>query len=960
MNYNKIDPLLSDNSRTSTSKLASSSNFQNTTPKQTSFKKDSTLLLQDSNSYDNSRNYLIPHKQKDLFTKLNASTIHQHINITNNNNNNKHSTPTDKINLLLSHNNNNKNDNTKDTSSNNAVHILNASNFTNTADLLTHLNKTFDINDDPRQFRKVERICDSYSEEEDSDKENDFEYVIMPDNKYKGYFDCVLTFILVYSSIILPYTMAFYDNESTSDKVIDWIFTFILLCDIVLSFFSAYIDNDDNVIKNRKRIIHNYIKSWFVIDVLSIVPFNYFTFINHNTHQVFRVLRMFKLIRITKLLKNNNAQKVITQLFERIKISQNIKRLIIFIYIFLLLNHISSCIWYFVAKVQNLNPDSWVTRLGYIDSSNYEIYIISFYWTLTTITTVGYGDISAGSSIEKTYNLFLMIFGVIIYSFAIGSLSSIVSSLDSNTAEMNQKLQILSRIKREFNLDQDIYDKIRKVIKYDLSNSQKDKMDFLQELPNKLRIELSHIMHDNVISKMYFFKNQPNDFIAYVAPLLLPVKYGQGDYLYKCNDTIDEMYFVSKGTIVFCLSKEYNESELKEVKKHNNFGEIEMCLNEKLTYNIKVKSRNSELYVLKKNDFLKLSVNFKDFIEMFLQKSLSIYLRFTELKTKVVSQVEEMQQIQNEIRRLNTIKQTVLEKIEEKEENSINDDILIPSSASFLSEYGRDSKEILEEDKESEESSSMHHVVNDECNVNNNNNINERGETSNDVIRIKECNKVSNTCLNMRNQNQKSEINTTITRNYSHNVNKNNTINKKEQTFQCDTVCNSLSTINQNNQTKSQRNVPSLSLNGTKLTLKDEFKGTLSFKNNINNICDNCNCNNNNKSSVVNITGINSNKQSPKLERNHVQGNNEDKKDSGNNIIMNNDNKDVIKTQMNQRFIKKINKIIEFIEKYNIQFDKKDIALTMLNKLLTVINMNERNELLDKLGIIINDTFKKQ
>jgi hypothetical protein len=171
---------------------------------------------------------------------------------------------------------------------------------------------------------------------------------------------------------------------------------------------------------------------------------------------------------------------------------------------------------------------------------------------------------------------------------------------------------------------------------------------------------------------------------------------------------------------VFCLSKEYNESELKEIKKHNNFGEIEMCLNEKLTYNIKVKSRYSELYVLKKNDFLKLSVNFKDFIEMFLQKSLSIYLRFTELKTKVVSQVEEMQQIQNEIRRLNTVKQTMLEKIEEKEENSINDDILIRASASFSSEYGKDSKEILEEDKESEESSSMRIIVKDECNINNN------------------------------------------------------------------------------------------------------------------------------------------------------------------------------------------------------------------------------------------------
>ena len=53
-----------------------------------------------------------------------------------------------------------------------------------------------------------------------------------------------------------------------------------------------------------------------------------------------------------------------------------------------------------------------------------------------------------------------------------------------------------------------------------------------------------------------------------------------------------------------------------------------MCLNEKLTFNIKIKSRNCELFVLKKNDFLRLSVNFKEFIENFLHKSLMIYLKF--------------------------------------------------------------------------------------------------------------------------------------------------------------------------------------------------------------------------------------------------------------------------------------------------------------------------------------------
>jgi len=171
---------------------------------------------------------------------------------------------------------------------------------------------------------------------------------------------------------------------------------------------------------------------------------------------------------------------------------------------------------------------------------------------------------------------------------------------------------------------------------------QKDKMVFLQELPNKLRIELSQIMHDKVIQNFYFFRDQPSDFFAYVAPLLKPVKFSQNDYLYKCQDMIDEMYFVAKGTVIFCLEKRYGEKEIREIKKNNNFGEIEMCLNEKLSFNIKIKSRNCELFVLKKNDFLRLSVNFKEFIESFLHKSLMKYLKFNEEKNKMMKEFDSL------------------------------------------------------------------------------------------------------------------------------------------------------------------------------------------------------------------------------------------------------------------------------------------------------------------------------
>ncbi len=59
-----------------------------------------------------------------------------------------------------------------------------------------------------------------------------------------------------------------------------------------------------------------------------------------------------------------------------------------------------------------------------------DLYVTSFYFTTTTILTVGYGDISAVSMSEKILCIILMIIGVISFSFATGSLSSIIANYD--------------------------------------------------------------------------------------------------------------------------------------------------------------------------------------------------------------------------------------------------------------------------------------------------------------------------------------------------------------------------------------------------------------------------------------------------------------------------------------------------------------------------------------------------
>lgn len=327
----------------------------------------------------------------------------------------------------------------------------------------------------------------------------------------------------------------------------------LLTIDMILTFFTAYFDENDNLIKSRKKIAVNYIKTFFFIDIISILPINNFTKKEFKYNKLIRLIRfpktLIKLAKLFAMAKNsaqNNSNKLLRRIIDALKTDQQVAQLIGFVFAYLVITHLCACFWFFIAKMEEFGPRTWVVRLGFLDKSKIELYLYSFYWAMTTVTTVGYGDISAATVGEKIFNLFTMLLGVVLMSISVGILGSIISVMDQKKKEINEKLEILTNIKNEFQLSKELYDKLRKIIKFDLTRNQKDKMQFIQDLPSKLRIELNQVMKDSSIEKFYFFKDQPNDFFAYVVPLLKPVKFSQNEYLYKSQDMIDE----SKKTLI--------------------------------------------------------------------------------------------------------------------------------------------------------------------------------------------------------------------------------------------------------------------------------------------------------------------------------------------------------------------------------------------------------------------------
>jgi hypothetical protein len=229
--------------------------------------------------------------------------------------------------------------------------------------------------------------------------------------------------------------------------------------------------------------------------------------------------------------------KLLRYLNEVLKIGLGFERLFFFILIFVLSLHIVSCLWLICANLyapyaedENGKPDDTLdystTWLGKFrednDMTSIELYAVALYWAVTTITTVGYGDISGTNNAERLFAAVMMIFGVMLFSYANGSLSSIIQNYDSTNAKYQEKLNILNRIYKEYKLPLDLFIKIKKSMGYESKNNMQDLHLFLDELPYKLKTEVSLYVYEQRYVKIKLFRSRSVSFILWMCPLLKP------------------------------------------------------------------------------------------------------------------------------------------------------------------------------------------------------------------------------------------------------------------------------------------------------------------------------------------------------------------------------------------------------------------------------------------------------
>ena len=109
-------------------------------------------------------------------------------------------------------------------------------------------------------------------------------------------------------------------------------------------------------------------------------------------------------------------------------------KIIRLIIIAIIITYFVGCSWYFISN--ELNPESdedTFVKVFEIDNDNatdYRKVIVSCYFALTTLSTVGYGDYYPISNLERIIAIFIMLCGVAFFSYIMGSFIAIISNYD--------------------------------------------------------------------------------------------------------------------------------------------------------------------------------------------------------------------------------------------------------------------------------------------------------------------------------------------------------------------------------------------------------------------------------------------------------------------------------------------------------------------------------------------------
>ncbi|XP_069808562.1 voltage-gated inwardly rectifying potassium channel KCNH6 isoform X4 [Dendropsophus ebraccatus] len=393
-------------------------------------------------------------------------------------------------------------------------------------------------------------------------------WTILHYSPFKAVWDWLILLLVIYTAIFTPYSAAFLLNDQEEERtwecgyscnpldIVDLIVDIMFIVDIIINFRTTYVNTNDEVVSHPAKIAIHYFKGWFLIDMVAAIPFDlliYRTGSDETTTLIglLKTARLLRLVRVARKLDRYSEYGAAV--------------LFLLMCTFALIAHWLACIWYAIGNVERPYMEH---KIGWLDNLANQIgksyndtdlgsgpsikdkYVTALYFTFSSLTSVGFGNVSPNTNSEKIFSICVMLIGSLMYASIFGNVSAIIQRLYSGTARYHTQMLRVKEFIRFHQIPNPLRQRLEEYFQHAWSYTNGIDMNaVLKGFPECLQADICLHLNRTLLQNCKAFRGATKGCLRALAMKFKTTHAPPGDTLVHYGDVLTTLYFISRGSI---------------------------------------------------------------------------------------------------------------------------------------------------------------------------------------------------------------------------------------------------------------------------------------------------------------------------------------------------------------------------------------------------------------------------
>uniref|UniRef100_H3ARA5 Potassium voltage-gated channel subfamily H member 6 n=1 Tax=Latimeria chalumnae TaxID=7897 RepID=H3ARA5_LATCH len=413
-------------------------------------------------------------------------------------------------------------------------------------------------------------------------------WTILHYSPFKAVWDWLILLLVIYTAVFTPYSAAFLLNDQEEERrwicgyscnplnIVDLIVDIMFIIDIAINFRTTYVNKNDEVVSHPGKIAIHYFKGWFLIDMVAAIPFDLLIFQSGSDETttligLLKTARLLRLVRVARKLDRYSEYGAAV--------------LFLLMCTFALIAHWLACIWYAIGNVERPYMEhkiGWLDSLGdqigkrYNDSdassgpSIKDKYVTALYFTFSSLTSVGFGNVSPNTNSEKIFSICVMLIGSLMYASIFGNVSAIIQRLYSGTARYHTQMLRVKEFIRFHQIPNSLRQRLEEYFQHAWSYTNGIDMNaVLKGFPECLQADICLHLNKTLLQSCKAFRGASKGCLRALAIKFKTTHAPPGDTLVHYGDILTALYFISRGSIEILK----DDIVIAILGKNDTFGE---------------------------------------------------------------------------------------------------------------------------------------------------------------------------------------------------------------------------------------------------------------------------------------------------------------------------------------------------------------------------------------------------